>query len=171
MFAVSDALIQRYFLLGTNTGYRSYSFPSLDEVHNLSHTCLLVSTLLLGLFYQGTLLWTKTVCSARNRPATWWEEWFLCGGKENNGPLVLTKLFHRQLPQLSCAVTHAEEVDTHPPSSILPFLLVQNLFSKLIVPTDNMRPSWMKTVVVIKLLNCYSVTVCQASIPPGVSCV
>ena len=44
-------------------------------------------------------------------------------------------------PAATAAMHCHPEGDTHPPSLIPPFLLVQNLFSKQITPTDNMQPN------------------------------
>jgi len=44
-------------------------------------------------------------------------------------------------PAATTAMHCHPEGDTHPPLPIPPFLLVQNLFSKEIAPTDNMQPN------------------------------
>ena len=43
-------------------------------------------------------------------------------------------------PAKAAAMCTASRAETHPPPPIPPFLLVQNLSSKWIAPTDNMRP-------------------------------
>ena len=52
--------------------------------------------------------------------------------------LVLTKAF-LQPAKIAAMYCHPEG-DIHPSPPILPFLLVQNLFSKWIAPTDNNWP-------------------------------
>ena len=51
---------------------------------------------------------------------------------------VPTKAFLQ--PAKAAAMCTAPRAETRPPPPILPFLLAQNLSSKRIVPTDNMRP-------------------------------
>ena len=51
---------------------------------------------------------------------------------------VPTKAFLQ--PAKAAAMCTAPRAETHPPPPIPPFLLVQNLSSKRIAPTDNMRP-------------------------------
>ena len=52
--------------------------------------------------------------------------------------LVPTKAFLQ--PANAAAMCTAPHAETHPSPPIPPFLLAQNLSSKRIVPTDNMRP-------------------------------
>ena len=51
---------------------------------------------------------------------------------------VLTKAFLQ--PAKAVAMCTALRAETHPPPPIPPFLLAQNLSSKRIAPTDNVRP-------------------------------
>ena len=60
----------------------------------------------------------------------------VCAGKKRDGPSSANQGF------LQLATTPAMEGDTHPSPPIPLFLLVQNLFSKQIVPTDNMWPEF-----------------------------
>ena len=85
----------------------------------------------------------------------------VCARKQTNGPPIIAQGFsigscnhHYALkgravdpptsPYLQAAATgtmHCQaERWNHPPPPILPFVLVQNLSLKRIVPTDNMRP-------------------------------
>ena len=52
--------------------------------------------------------------------------------------LVPTKAFLQ--PAKAAAMCTAPHAETRPPPPIPPFLLAQNISSKQIVPTDNMRP-------------------------------
>ena len=52
--------------------------------------------------------------------------------------LVPTKAFLQ--PAKTAVMCTAPCTETHPPPPIPPILLAQNLSSKLIAPTDNMRP-------------------------------
>ena len=54
--------------------------------------------------------------------------------------LALTRAF---LQPAATATMHCHPPgDTHPPPLVPPFLLAQNLSSKRIAPTDNMRPNF-----------------------------
>ena len=53
-------------------------------------------------------------------------------------PMPTKALLQPAKPAAMCTAPHAE---TCPPPPILPFLLAQDLSSKWIVPTDNMRPN------------------------------
>ena len=60
----------------------------------------------------------------------------VCARKPNNGPPGTDQAF-------STAAMHCHPPgDTHPPPLIPSFLLAQNLSSKRIAPTDNMRPNF-----------------------------
>ena len=68
----------------------------------------------------------------------------ICAEKEKHGPPAPTKYFLQ--PTTTAPTCCHLESDTHTPLPIPPFLLAQNL---QIVPTDNIRKSWMMTIVVI----------------------
>ena len=60
------------------------------------------------------------------------------GKKKRNGPAIANQGF---LQPAKTASTHMASHDyAHPPPPILPILLAQNLPSKWIPPTDNVRP-------------------------------
>ena len=59
----------------------------------------------------------------------------VCAKKERNGPASAD-----QRPAKTAAMCTACPDYAHPPYPIPPFLVTQNLSSKWIVPTDNMRP-------------------------------
>ena len=62
----------------------------------------------------------------------------VCVKRERNGQASADQGFSTA-SQGSCHV-HGSSRWTHPPPPIPPFLLAQNLSSKRIAPTDNMRP-------------------------------
>ena len=62
----------------------------------------------------------------------------VCANKARNGPATADQ-GSSLASQGSCHV-HGTPGWTHPPPPIPPFLLAQNLSSKRIAPTDNMRP-------------------------------
>ena len=66
----------------------------------------------------------------------------VCAGMQTNGPPGI----HQGLSKGSCNCCHAlsARVVHQPTSPVPPFLLVQNLYSKRIAPTDNM---WTKSDV------------------------
>ena len=84
----------------------------------------------------------KTAYSARNRAPKEAEEPYLCqfvSKRREMAKPVLTKAFLQ--PANAAAMCTALCAETHPPPPIPPFLLAQNLPSKWIVPTDNVRPN------------------------------
>ena len=68
----------------------------------------------------------------------------VCANKVRNG-LASSD----QQPAKAAAMYTAPHAETRPPPPILPFLLAQNLSSKGIAPTDNMRPKSDDTMAVI----------------------
>ena len=56
--------------------------------------------------------------------------------------LALTRAILQPAATAATAATAAMHCDTHPPPLVPPFLLAQNLSSKWIAPTDNMRPNF-----------------------------
>ena len=61
----------------------------------------------------------------------------ICTNKLNNGPASADQTFLQ--PAKAAAMCKACHDHAHPPPPIPSFLLAQNLFSKQIAPTDNMR--------------------------------
>ena len=103
--------------------------PPLRAVHDPNHTHSLVSFQWSGFSDQRALQLTESClqiqkwCPYKARGVV---PEPICANKARNG-------------QGSCHV-HGTLGWTHPPPPIPPFLLVQNLSSKRIAPTDNMRP-------------------------------
>ena len=64
----------------------------------------------------------------------------ICVKKERNAQASADQGFSTA-SQGSCHV-HGTRAETRPPPPIPPFLLVQNLSSKRIAPTDNMQPKF-----------------------------
>ena len=64
----------------------------------------------------------------------------ICTGKQKSGPSSADLAFSIA----SCNSRHAwsAKAVAHPPPPVPPFLLAQNLSSKRIAPTDNMRPNF-----------------------------
>ena len=73
---------------------------------------------------------------------------------------MLTKAFLQ--PAKAAAMRTASRAETHPPPPIPPFLLAQNLSSKWIMPTDNMRPKLCD----IRQLKGQHNTTCMTSLIP-----
>ena len=72
---------------------------------------------------------------------------FVQEGRQMAHP-ALTKAF---LQAAAMAAMHCQpELCTHPPPPVPPILLVQNLPSKRIAPTDNMRPKTDDTKMLLK---------------------
>ena len=64
----------------------------------------------------------------------------VCDESKQMAHLALTKAF---LQAAGTAAMHCQpEQCTHPPPPVPPFLVAQNLSSKQIAPTDNMRPKF-----------------------------
>ena len=64
----------------------------------------------------------------------------ICTRKQKNGPPSADQA-HSIASYNSCHAPSANAVDS-PPSPVPPFLLAQNLSSKWIAPTDNIRPNF-----------------------------
>ena len=75
----------------------------------------------------------------------------ICAKKQNNGPPGIDQGFSTA----SCNSRHAMVPSRwHPPTSSRPTLSAsaEPISSKRIAPTDNMQPSWMRTIVFISML-------------------
>ena len=111
-------------------------------VHDPNHTHSLVSFQWSGLSDQRVLHLTECcLYKSRNGAPTRGGEWFLrlfVLTRWEMVQLVPTKAFLQ--PAKAAAMCTAPWAETCPPPPILPFLLAQNLSSKRIAPTDNMRP-------------------------------
>ena len=126
-------------LLGASTGNLSQSSLRQSlQVHELHHTHLLAGFQRSGLSEWWALLLTKNCLryhKGRGVVST-----AICANKVRSGSASANqKLFYSQPRQPPCA-WHVLNMATHLPP-IPPFLLVQNLSSKRITPTDNVRPN------------------------------
>ena len=116
-----------------------YSFPTPVQVINLR-------------LFQSTYAVNAAYKSGNGAP-TRGGKWFLClfvpTRREIPQPVPTNAFLQPAKGAAMCTAPHAE---TCPPTPIPPFVLAQNLSSKRIAPTDNMRPKsddtkWASSVV------------------------
>ena len=137
-----DTLYDTYFHFcwELETWARDPSMNSL-RVHDLGRTHSLASLQWSGLSNQQTLLLTENAYNDRNgapKKGRWAVSTPVCAKRERNGPASADQgLSIASQDSHMCMACHNY---ARPPPPIPPFLLAQNLSSKQIAPTDNMRP-------------------------------
>ena len=145
VFKVMDTFFGRYFHFCFELALETWAKASLTQslwVHDPNHTHSLVSFQWSGLSDQRALQLTESClqiqkwCPYKARGVV---PEPVCANKARNGPATADQ-GSSLASQGSCHV-HGTPGWTHPPPPIPPFLLVQNLSSKQIAPTDNMWPN------------------------------
>ena len=140
-----DTFIGLYFHFCLEPALETWAKASLTpslRVHDPNHTHSLASFQWSGLSDQRVLQLTESClqipkwCPYKARGVV---PEPVCANKARNGPATADQ-GSSLASQDSCHV-YGTPGWTHPPPPIPPFLLVQNLSSKQIAPTDNMRPS------------------------------